>query len=268
MPLRLRHLAHPVSSVKTVLGRWAAPPCAEPPPSAEDLFRAKHLSGQVVDLPEWATVYPDSYYASYSNLEYERKFARLAQELKLECKIGQSIREMWNIYNWVNKTRNIPGDLAEVGVFKGATAKLICEAKGKGRLHLFDTFQGLPQPDPVVDTLKEGDYAGDSVDQVRDYLSAYTGLEFYAGTFPESADRLMGTGACFSFVHLDVDIYTATLAGLQFFYPRLSRGAALISHDYRSIVCPGVRKAFDEFFAGKPESVVELWDSQAIFIKL
>jgi hypothetical protein len=48
----------------------------------------------------------------------------------------------------------------------------------------------------------------------------------------------------------------------------MARRAVLVSHDYRSTLCPGVRKAFDEFFDGKAESVVELWDSQALVIKL
>ena len=37
-----------------------------------------------------------------------------------------------------------PGDFAEVGVYKGASAKLICEAKGDKTLRLFDTYEGLP----------------------------------------------------------------------------------------------------------------------------
>ena len=55
--------------------------------------------------------------------------------------------------------------------------------------------------------------------------------------------------------------------GLQFFYPRLSLGGVLISHDYRAISCPGVRKAFDEFLVDKPEKAIPLWDTQCFFVK-
>ena len=37
--------------------------------------------------------------------------------------------------------------MAEVGVYQGVSAKLICEAKGDKELHLFDTFEGLPDPE-------------------------------------------------------------------------------------------------------------------------
>src|SRR5258708_14722189 len=53
--------------------------------------------------------------------------------------------EMYVIHSLAAAQRNLEGDYAEVGVYKGATAKLICEAKGNKFLHLFDTFEGLPQ---------------------------------------------------------------------------------------------------------------------------
>jgi hypothetical protein len=34
-------------------------------------------------------------------------------------------------------------------VYKGATAKLMCEAKGEKHIHLFDTFEGLPNADTI-----------------------------------------------------------------------------------------------------------------------
>src|SRR2546430_11261444 len=51
--------------------------------------------------------------------------------------------------------------------------------------------------------------------------------------------------------HIDVDLYTSTLACLEFFYPRLVPGGILLSHDYSLLT--GVKAAFTEFLAGKPE---------------
>jgi hypothetical protein len=65
----------------------------------------------------------------------------------------------------------------------------------------------------------------------------------------------------FCFVHLDVDVYQSTLDGLEFFFPRLQTGGVLLSHDYNSVSCPGVRRAFDEYFNGTVQDVVPLWDS-------
>jgi hypothetical protein len=70
----------------------------------------------------------------------------------------------------------------------------------------------------------------------------------------------------FSFVHLDADLYDSTIAGLQFFYPRMFPGAILICHDY--LTAEGVNAAFTEFFAANPEPVIELTGYQCMVVKV
>lgn len=69
------------------------------------------------------------------------------------------VDEAYQIHNAVVATRDVPGALAEVGVFRGGTARVICEAKGERTLHLFDTFEGLPEPGTMDDQFREGEYA-------------------------------------------------------------------------------------------------------------
>ena len=70
----------------------------------------------------------------------------------------------------------------------------------------------------------------------------------------------------FSFVNLDVDTYESTKKCLEFFYPRMSAGGVIVSHDY--LRRQGSRKAVDEYFADKPEPVVETAASQCIVVKV
>lgn len=125
---------------------------------------------------------------------------------------------------------------------------MIAEVKGNKKLHLFDTFEGMPEVDSSIDLHKKGDFQDTSIDSVKNYLSNYKDIYFYKGYFPAS---LAGTNChtlTFSFVNLDVDIYESTKSCLEFFYSRLNTGGIILSHDYRSISCPGVKKAIDEFF--------------------
>jgi hypothetical protein len=177
-----------------------------------------------------------------------------------------SIHELYNIYWAVKRVAPLPGDLAEVGVYKGGSAKMICEVKGEKKLHLFDTFQGMPETDASIDVHKKGDFSDTSLESVRSYLAGCRNVEFHKGVFPETASNLPPETR-FCFVNLDVDLYRSTLDGLRFFYPRMSRGGIIISHDYRSISCPGVKKAFDEFLSDKPETLIELWDTQCLVVK-
>jgi hypothetical protein len=134
-------------------------------------------------------------------------------------------------------------------------------------LHLFDTFSGMPETDPTRDTThKAGDFADASLEAVQRYLGT-EGIRYYPGFFPDTThghERALGR---FAFVHLDVDIYKSTLDALCFFYPRVSPGGILVTHDYSAQSCPGVAAAYDEFFVDKPERVLPVWDSQAVVIK-
>lgn len=47
----------------------------------------------------------------------------------------------------------------------------------------------------------------------------------------------------------------------------MTKKGIILTHDYRASYLPGVKKAFDEFFDGRPETIIELWDSQAIVVK-
>lgn len=174
-----------------------------------------------------------------------------------------SADEAYMIRGAVLSTAKVEGDLAEVGVFRGTSAKVICEAKGDRPLHLFDTFEGLPPSGRFDSGFQAGQYAC-SLDSVRDYLKDFPNVQFYKGYFPMTGEPIKSRG--FSFVHLDVDLFESTVAAIQFFYPRMNPGAILISHDY--VAAAGVRRAFDAFFADKCEAVIELSGNQCLVVKV
>ena len=171
--------------------------------------------------------------------------------------------EAYQLFNTVKRAAKVNGDIAEVGVYKGGSAKIICEAKGDKALHLFDTFDGLPDLCGVDDPKEfhKGQYSC-SYDNVKLYLNEYSNVHFYKGLF-FVADPVQDKR--FSFVHLDVDLYTSTLSCLKFFYPRMTLGGVIISHDYTSVA--GVRKAVDDFFKDKPEPIIDLTGSQCLIVK-
>jgi O-methyltransferase len=213
-------------------------------------------------------------------VSHDERFFGLYKDVTQTGRLTMNLPELYNIFRLIQQCDKIPGDVAELGVYRGASAKVLAETKGEKQLHLFDTFAGLPEVDTKNDqtqvttaftqagrealALQEAKFSADYED-VKNYLAAYRNVQFHVGVFPETAKGLEGRR--FSFVHLDADIYSSTLAGLDFFYPRLSRGGVLISHDYGTVSCPGVKKAFTEFMKDKPEMLIELWDTQVMLIK-
>jgi hypothetical protein len=196
----------------------------------------------------------------------EEKFLETWWRLVREDRMILTLRESYNIYHYLTATLPLGGAIAELGVYKGGGAKLISEFKAERPLHLFDTFQGMPTVDRKVDQHHEGDFADTSLGKVQEYLREYTNCFFHKGFFPDSAGDLPENTE-FCFVHLDADIYESTLSGLKYFYPRLQTGGVIISHDYYSQTCPGVKRAFDEYFRDTPEEFIHLWDTQCMVKK-
>jgi len=164
----------------------------------------------------------------------------------------------------VEAVRKIPGDMAEVGAFAGATAKMIASSDPQRTLHVFDTFEGLPDPGAKDSAgFFRGQYYA-SEQEVKQYLQGYN-VQIYKGLFPQTAGPIQDK--TFAFVHLDVDLYESTKACLEFFYPRMEKGGVILTHDYAARD-EGVYRAFHEFFAAKPEPVIELGGNQGIIVKI
>ena len=147
------------------------------------------------------------------------------------------------------------GDVAQVGVYKGGTAKMIatCFSKTPKKVFLFDTFDGLPALSEkdhgeigrvykVEDTKQ---FRDTHIDDVKKYLSDFPNVEIIKGYFPQTAHGLENRRFCF--VYLDADLYQSTKDGLQFFYPRMIPGGIIMLDDYKTKNWPGVERAVREF---------------------
>ena len=151
--------------------------------------------------------------------------------------------------------QNIPGDAAELGVYKGAFASRINAAFPDRTLHLFDTFEGFADVDLETERkgklskAKAGDFSDTSAETVRQTLPHPEKAVFYKGFFPDTFSTCRA--GCFAFVSIDADLYAPTSAALPIFWEKLSRGGVLMIHDVNSTQFYGVKKAVDEFCAEK-----------------
>jgi len=194
------------------------------------------------------------YFSKNASPESQKAFS-LIKQINKETQMLLTDIQAYQIYLTVKKTEKIPGDIAEVGAYKGGSAKIICEMKKKKSLYLFDTFEGLPDLSKIdnQNQFRKGEFFA-SFESVKNYLKKYSNVFLYKGLFPLSAKPIQNKK--FSFVHLDVDLYESTLNCLKFFYPRMNKGGVIISHDYPD--SKGVKRAIDGFFKDKPEIITEL----------
>jgi O-methyltransferase len=193
---------------------------------------------------------------------------RTIRELKRRREMLLTPLEANQLFSLVRATSKLGGAMAEVGVFLGTSARLICEADSMRPLHLFDTFQGLPEPAETDVEIHVGRFEKNEfacpLDQVKKYLKSFANVHFHPGLFPATGGAVRDER--FSFVHSDVDLYASTRSVLEFFYPRLLPGSVILTHDFAT--AQGPHQAFTEFFKDLPEPLIELPGDQAMIVKL
>ena len=141
-------------------------------------------------------------------------------------------------------------------------------------IYLFDTFTGFDARDiGAADgkKAKAGDFSDTSEQAVLGRMPYPERVRIKKGYFPESLSLLSEEEEqeCYALVSLDTDLYQPTLAGLNYFYPRLVPGGYMILDDYQSAKFPGVGEAARDFCEIGGVSAVPLCDlhGTAILVK-
>ena len=157
------------------------------------------------------------------------------------------------------KNEDIKGSLAEVGVFQGESSKIIHLLTPKRKLYLFDTFEGFPRK-YLKNDLEINRFKDTNLEMVKKNIGNMNNVIIRKGIFPDTARNLENEQ--FSFVSIDVDLYDSTLEGLEFFYPRITKGGFIFIHDYNNPYESNnaVFRAVKEFMRNKPEKIIEIPD--------
>ncbi len=156
---------------------------------------------------------------------------------------------------------NIPGDVVELGVWKGDTAVLLATyARQSGRTaYLLDTYEGFDDRDLTeAEKHLSKSFSETSLEAVQQRVGTEN-TSLIKGYFPDSAVQLPD-GISYAIVHIDADLYAPIKAALEYFYPRTAPGGFIVMHDYMSLCWEGAIAAIDEFFADKPEFIIPIPD--------
>ncbi len=151
---------------------------------------------------------------------------------------------------------DIPGDVAELGVFQGEFSSLISAAFPDAKIHLFDTFEGFSEKDIAIET-------SGNLSRAKQVIFLLLILTLFFHVMPDPARTVIHKGwfpdtfaditdETFCFVSLDADLYAPTAAALPLFYERLATGGVLLIHDVYSTQFSGCKKAVGEFCLKKP----------------
>lgn len=187
---------------------------------------------------------------------------------------GRISERKYSLYQLAQSVQSVPGDTVECGAFHGGGSYLIMRGQEGGARkihHIFDSFRGLSEPQPEDNPTgslspfwSPHDLAAAET-VVHENLNGWGEFRTYSGWIPDEFHRV--DGRSFSFVHLDVDLYQPTLDAISFFYGRTAPGGLIVCDDYGSQLCPGAKRAIDEFLNDKPERVIHLTTGQGVIVK-
>lgn len=179
----------------------------------------------------------------------------------------KSFERRWNVGELLKLLVDVPGQLAECGVFRGGNAYQMCAFAQKNgrRVHLFDSYEGLSAPTDADGAYwQKGDLSA-SEQLVHANLAEFDCFDTYKGWIPEAFPKVMDH--TYAFVHIDVDLEQPTYDSMAFFYPRLNKGGIILLDDHGYDTCPGARKAALDYMADKTEPVLDLSSGQGLIIK-
>jgi O-methyltransferase len=198
---------------------------------------------------------------------YDREAAEILRRVE-----PRTMTDVAKLFGLVEATRyitrrGIPGDIVECGVWRGGSMQavaltLIEQGATDRRLHLFDTFEGMPPPTEkdrrehvtaeellaqhdkdhrvwAVAALEDVQEAMEETGYPLDLVHYSKGL--VEDTIPGEAPEQI------SLLRLDTDWYESTRHELVHLYDRLSPGGVLIIDDYGD--WQGARLATEEFLA-------------------
>lgn len=264
LPRLLRYPALLLRNVLGVLHLMPKPSPASAGPALSD-------PGYVYQADGLATVYVSPF---LSDAAWSRVYEEMARDWYPD-QPGLDIRwRMWLLTSVARQVRDLPGDAAEFGVYRAGCARMILETVGlpSGRhYHLFDTFAGIPDSE-LTERERAERYAGrltdTSVELVEERLAPWRdALVFHVGDVFDTIPRAE-TGEL-SLVHMDLNASAPTRVALEYSYPKLVPGGAIVFDDYGwNPSSYEQRDVIDEFCGPLPENLLVLPSGQALLIKL
>jgi len=215
---------------------------------------------------------PDEHLLFTQDREFHDIYARALQASgSYDAKRRKS--RNYNMIGMLALTRNLEGEVAEAGCYKGMSSFLICHYlkkadagfTGKG-FGIFDSFEGLSAPAAEDGDIgrHKGRYAS-TLEHVARTLSEFPDIAFHKGWIPDCFPD--DAAVRYRFVHIDVDLYQPIMDCLAYFWPRMTRGGIIAFDDYGSMSFPGAKKAVDEFCERESIPVAHFSTMNAMIIK-
>lgn len=173
-----------------------------------------------------------------------------------------SHRETEIILELLRSVSDVPGDVVELGCYRGDTSLLLerelsASASPQKRLWIYDSFEGLPKKSPydnsvAGDNFQQGKLAVTKREVVLRFKKSGLRVPRIRKGFFENLNPTTDLPEKISFAFLDGDLYQSILTSFSLVWDKLAPSAIVIVHDYNNPELPGVTRAVDEWLLRHP----------------
>lgn len=199
-------------------------------------------------------------YTRGQSFEYENGFMLMSDVYRL----GNILAH----YELYKKIIDLPGDIIELGVFKGnsliqfATFRELLENERSRKIVGFDSFGAFPKAHTVQSDKKfVDDWNETFCDELlsKEYIEkclndkGIGNFELVQGDILSTVDAYIEKNRFLriALLHIDTDVYEPTQVALEKLFDRVVRGGVIIFDDYGTV--EGETLAIEEFFSKYPE---------------
>jgi len=208
--------------------------------------------------------------ADYRPWELDQEFLDSVDICQDHTKVD--ILRLYELWHLVGQLREVPGDILEVGVWRGGSAGLLGLAVNnfgqRRHLWLADTFAGVVKAGPRDDYYKGGEHADTTLETVEAFLNnlRLTDYSVLSGVFPEETAHLVECDAV-ALCHIDVDVYQSAKDVADWVWPRMPVGGIIVYDDFGFYGCEGVTAFVNEEAARADRLVIQNVNGHALVVK-
>jgi hypothetical protein len=196
--------------------------------------------------------------------------------------VGEATDSWWNVpIHWrihvmfwaATRALEIEGDFVECGVNRGGFSRSIMEfidfknVRDK-KYYLLDTFNGLVDKlitdEERENGIRPGHYA-ECFAEVQETFKDFANVELILGMVPDTLPQVRSEKVCY--LSLDMNCAQPEIEAAEFFWDKLSSGAAVILDDYGFTEFAVQKREFDRFATRKNVSILTLPTGQGLILK-
>jgi O-methyltransferase len=197
----------------------------------------------------------------------DKKFNKIYNSIRNNTLVDRV--RCYHLYLLIQQIKKLPGDILEVGTWRGGTAGIFTQLLPDKMVYLADTFKGIVKSS-TWEHYEDKAHSDTSEKLVRNFLKNDLGVSNFKilnGVFPEDTGKKVASKAL-SLVYLDADVYQSTKDAFEYVWKNITKGGIVVFDDYGMIsACKGISKFVHEIKDDTDKLFIPNLNGQAYVVK-